>query len=78
NDSVGRDSLQRGDSLARPAVPAVAGPIDPAVSRARRDSVLARVRRDSIRRAQARAADTTPLQIPGAPPLERAPDGDRR
>lgn len=66
NDSLGRDTA-RADSIARAsgAAPAVKPPVDPAVSRARRDSALARARRDSVRRA--RAADTLGPLVPGAP-----------
>jgi hypothetical protein len=59
-DSLGRDTT-RADSAAVPAIdPAVAA----ARARARRDSALARARRDSLRRAQ-----TDTPAVPAAPPV---------
>jgi rod shape-determining protein MreC len=59
-DSLGRDTT-RADSAAAPAIdPAVAA----ARARARRDSALARARRDSLRRAQ-----TDTPAVPAAPPV---------
>jgi rod shape-determining protein MreC len=59
-DSLGRDTL-RADTTAAEVDPAVAA----ARARARRDSVAARIRRDSIRRAQ---GDTLGARVPAAPP----------
>lgn len=69
-DSLGRDTTGTPAQVA-PA-PAPTSPQDSAAAaaraRARRDSAVARARRDSVRRAQA-AGDSLRRQIPGAPPI---------
>lgn len=64
-DSLGRDTTGADTLRPRPAAPAPVDPAAAAQARARRDSVAARARRDSIQRAR---AESISRQIPGAPP----------
>lgn len=64
-DSLGRDTAGADSLRPRPAAPTTIDPAAAAQARARRDSIAARARRDSIQRAR---AESISRQIPGAPP----------